>query len=544
MNRSRLKLSRQTMNLQHHQNSSTCAITGKGTNQKHNVARYASFASAIASSLCAGSISAYSLYGHLFQERLGYTQMQVNMVAMAAQIAIYLPVSGSGYLCDRLGPAPVSVISAMFFLAGYLLAAFAYRGGAQNTHDMSETHGWPVGVMVFAFVLIGLGTTLMYLSALTNCAKNFEKSRYKGFAMASPLAALGLSGLWQSQVGSRLLYERRSDGKRGDVDVFKFFIFLAITISLVGFMGGFLLRVFDADDAEGDAVEESERNALLESHPSDGQGYGSHEDHTVDQSANLGQRSDMKNSTVRRYVWGFNEEIRSFLRDHTMWWLMAGFFMVSGPSEAFVTNLGTILGTLGSASSQSDPLSTTAATHISIVNSASTLTRLIFGTLPDFIAPRAPNSSSSGFTISRLTLLIGATILLSLGQILLAAGFVQTHIERFWIISILIGSGYGALFSLTPLIISVIWGVDNFGTCWGIVSMVPALGATFWGLIYSWVYQYFANKYGGYGSLLCHGQACYAATFWAMAGSVWVGCAMWIWAWRGRGGWSDRGILV
>jgi len=97
--------------------------------------------------------------------------------------------------------------------------------------------------------------------------------------------------------------------------------------------------------------------------------------------------------------------------------------------------------------------------------------------------------------------------------------------------------------------ISVIWGVENFGTNWGIVAMVPAAGATFWGVVYSQVYQ-MAAKARSYRmgleeeDVMCYGRECYAATFWAMAISVWIGCALWIWAWKGPGGWSKRGIAV
>ena len=40
------------------------------------VVRWLSFAWAIVNCLCAGSITAYSLYGHLFQSRLHYSQFQ------------------------------------------------------------------------------------------------------------------------------------------------------------------------------------------------------------------------------------------------------------------------------------------------------------------------------------------------------------------------------------------------------------------------------------------------------------------------------------
>jgi MFS family permease len=232
-----------------------------------------------------------------------------------------------------------------------------------------------------------------------------------------------------------------------------------------------------------------------------------------------------------------------------------------GPGEAFITNLGTIIGTLYPPVADPSVIPTTAATHVSIVAITSTVARILFGTLTDLLAPAsvghhyqsASNSLSSlppreKFTISRVTFLLGSALLLSLGQVLLAAGVIQNHAERFWIVSTLIGSGYGALFSLTPLIISVIWGVENFGTNWGIVAMVPALGATVWGVVYSNVYQWAADK-ASYNrdvedDVLCYGKQCYSTTFWAMAVSVWIGCGLWVFAWKGRDGWNKRGIAV
>lgn len=207
---------------------------------------------------------------------------------------------------------------------------------------------------------------------------------------------------------------------------------------------------------------------------------------------------------------------------------------------------------------------TSAATHVSIVAITSTVARLLFGSLTDLLAPTsvghhyqsASNSLASlppqnhRFAVSRVAFLIGSAFLLSLGQVILASGAIQEHAERFWIVSTLIGSGYGAIFSLTPLIITVIWGVENFGTNWGIVATVPALGATVWGVVYSTVYQWGAEKSASSNGvdpkeeILCYGKQCYATSFWAMAVSVWVGCGLLIWAWKGKNGWSQRGIAV
>ncbi|RDL36507.1 putative MCH1 Monocarboxylate Permease-like protein [Venustampulla echinocandica] len=548
---------------------SSLAQNHKSSSKQREIQRYVAFSSAIISCLCAGSITTYSLYGHLFQERLRYTQVQVNIVIIAAEMALYLPVSLLGYLCDRIGPAPLSLMSSVLFGIGYLLAAFTYRSGAKDVMGYTQERGWPLWVMVVAFVIIGLGTTCMYLSAVTTCAKNFGKGKYRGLALACPIAAFGLSGVWQSQLGSRVLYERRLDGKRGDVDVFKYFVFLAVALVAVGLLGTFLLKIVDEDELIDEAVDELERSGLLEDSEffrrTAERNYGSIEDSCDDDATEARRILDAKaieDEEARKKTWLLNEETRMFLKDRTMWYFAAGFFFVSGPGETFLTNLGTIIGTLYPPPSGTTAIPTSAATHVSIVAITSTVARIIFGTLTDVFAPASvgqhygsiSNSLSSlpttprRFTISRVAFLVLTGLLLSLGQVVLASGAVQNHAERFWLVSSLIGIGYGAIFSLTPLIITVVWGVENFGTNWGIVAMFPAFGATVWGLVYSHVYQW-AAKHRPYSEereedILCYGKSCYAGSFWAMAVSVWIGCALWVWAWKGRGGWSKRGIAV
>ncbi|KAG9238759.1 major facilitator superfamily domain-containing protein [Amylocarpus encephaloides] len=536
-------------------------------NKKRNIQRYVAFSSAILSCLCAGSITTYSLYGHLFQERLRYTQLQVNYVIIGAELALYLPVSVLGYLCDRIGPAPLSFMASVLFTVGYLLAAFTYKSGAKDVMGYTHERGWPLWVMIAAFVVIGLGTTCMYLSAVTTCAKNFGKSKYRGVALASPIAAFGLSGMWQAQIGARVLYERTFSGKKGDVDVFKYFVFLAITLLVVGLIGTVFLKIVDEDELIDEAVDELERSGLLEDNAffrrNGGRNYGTVEDLSDEEAAEVRRAKDQEDEEARKKTWLLNEETARFLKDRTMWFLAAGFFFVSGPGEAFLTNLGTIIGTLYPPSADPDQ-TTSAATHVSIVAITSTIARILFGTLTDVFAPAPtghPNQSLSNslaslppqnertpFAISRIAFLIFTALILSLGQVILASGLVQNHGERFWLVSTLIGMGYGAIFSLTPLIITVIWGVENFGTNWGIVAMVPAFGAGAWGIVYSTVYQWAAKqptyKQDTAEEVLCYGKLCYEGSFWAMAVSVWIGCALWVWAWKGRGGWTARGIAV
>lgn len=418
-----------------------------------------------------------------------------------------------------------------------------------------------------------MGTSCMYLSAVTTCAKNFGRGKHKGLALALPIAAFGLSGMWISQVGSRLLCEKRSDGSRGDVDVFRFFLFLGYTLLATGIIGTFTLQIVDEDAMIDAAVEELEQSGLLEDsaffrHGPNENNYGAISDTASDTESRKAHDAEEEQ---RKKAWLLNEETRLFLSDRTMWLLAAGFFLVTGPGEAFINNLGTIIGTLYPPTMPIDEIPTSAATHVSIVAIMSTIARILTGTLSDVFAPtsdqhqhrRGPNSLVSSmaslpgtsepeppkkrFEISRITFLLVFSLMMSVGQLVLASGVVQGHGERFWIVSAAIGAGYGAVFSLTPIIVSVVWGVENFGTNWACVATVPAAGATIWGLLYSAVYQNateFPIGGGDQGDTLCFGWACYAPTFWAMAISVWVAALLWLWAWRGPGGWYRRSIIV
>ncbi|KAF1347113.1 major facilitator superfamily domain-containing protein [Delphinella strobiligena] len=540
---------------------------------KREVRRYLGFAWAIINCLCAGSITCYSVYAPLFQRRLHYTQLRVNAISITAELAMYLPVPIFGYLCDRYGPGVPSLLSGSLFGAGYILAAFTYKSGPPALDITREAHGWPFGIMVLAYVGIGMGTSCMYLSAVTTCAKNFGRGKHKGLALALPIAAFGLSGMWISQVGERLLYETRSDGSRGEVDVFRFFVFLGCTLLATGIIGTFTLRIVGEDEMIDEAVEELEQSGLLEEsaffrHESHGHVYAATEDRDSDNDSTKSRLEEEQ----RKKTWLLNEETRLFLSDKNMWLLAAGFFLVTGPGEAFINNLGTIIGTLYPSTLPVDQIPTSAATHVSIVAIMSTVARILTGTLSDLFAPtytphqhrRGPNSLVSsmatlpgadslesgkkGFEVSRIVFLLLFSLIMSVGQVVLASGAIQGHGEHFWIVSAAIGAGYGAVFSLTPIIVSIVWGVENFGTNWACIATVPAAGATLWGLLYSAVYQKAAEASGAdlpdSGDNLCYGRACYSSTFWAMAISVWVATILWLWAWRGPNGWYKRGIVV
>ncbi|KAI8623557.1 major facilitator superfamily domain-containing protein [Xylariaceae sp. FL1651] len=554
--------------------SSTGSISDASPNPKlrrrATILRSVAFVSAIIAAFGAGSISVFSLYGHLFQSRLHYTQFQINGIASAMSISMYVPVPIIGYMCDRFGPGPLSFLSAILVGGGYALAAGLYQKGVQEVDAPGNGNKTTFAPMVFAFVAIGVGTACLYLGAVTACAKNFGKGKYRGLMLVAPIASFGLSGMLLSQVGSRLLYEIQPDGSKGDINVFHFFLFLSILLATIGAIGTFTTRIVNEEDLIDEAVEELERSGLLEGSEIFrrrlDRNYGTldrsvsgddNEDTILDPSKDI-EDNDMYAQLKK--AWLLNAETRRFLSDPTMWFFATGFWLIIGPGESFINNLGTVIGTLNPPSAYSNP--TSAATHVSIMATVSTVARLIVASLSDLLSP-SPESQHvqtgvhhslpvlrQRLSVSRIVLYIASAMVLSIGTVVLASGATQEHAGRFWIVSSSIGAGYGAVFSLTPIVITMIWGVENFGTNFGIVAVTPALGSVMWGIIYSSVYQAGAHNSaspeddGTNGDTFCYGKQCYSLTFWAMTASIWIGSLMILWAWKGKNGWSSRGIII
>ena len=434
--------------------------------------------------------------------------------------------------------------------------------------------------MVACFVLIGVGTCSMYMNAVAVTAKNFGKGKYRGLTLAIPITAFGLSGMWISQFGQRVLCERNPDGSSGEVNVYIFFGFLAVTLAAVGTTGIFFLRVVNEEELIEEAVEELAGSGILEGSALLGRrNVVNAEQFAATEEPDKDQGDEDDAQWKKNFL--LNAETRRFLSDHTMWLLAMGFFLIIGPGEAFINNMGTIIGTLHNPATVNMTVPTSPATHVSIVAFTSTVARLLTGTLSDLLAPKTTTDhpqmlgsstieerSNPGRSISRVFFMLFFAVAMSLGFVTQASGFVQEHGERFWVVSSLVGLGYGGVFSITPITITVIWGVENFATNWGIVAMFPAVGSIVWGLVYSAVYTAGAKEtaagrlaspglghtMGSYvldlhgkdddGDIFCYGTTCYVRAFWAMSASVWIGSFMVLWAWKGRNGWVNRRVII
>ncbi|KAF7845899.1 hypothetical protein BT93_L0130 [Corymbia citriodora subsp. variegata] len=364
--------------------------------------------------------------------------------------------------------------------------------------------------------------------------------------------------MWQSQIGAHLLYRTNADGTT-EVDVFKYFVFLGVLLMVSGVLGALLLQIVDEEELIEEGVEHLEQSGLLEeseffrhrpslSRHTSGYGTINNEDSgTLTPTSSLGSL-DLTQSMIlqkqalqEKKTWLLNQSTHAFLTDTTMYLLAAGFLLLAGPGEAYINNVGTIIPSLEPRSPyhSTEPTAGSASSHVSMIAITSTLARLFTGTLSDLFAPPSNESTppSQRTSFSRLALLIPSAILLLFAFISLAIPqLIPQNPNYFLISSALLGTGYGASFSLVPIIISVVWGAENFATNWGVVAMMPAGGAVVWSLVYSVLFER-ATDDGG----RCSGYSCYGGWAAGCSVSVLVAIGLWMGAWRV---WRRRQVIV
>ncbi|KAK9254316.1 major facilitator superfamily domain-containing protein [Lipomyces tetrasporus] len=472
------------------------------------------YASALLSCICAGSIMIFALYAPQFQTHMGYSQVQVNLLSILGEAGMYLTTPIVGISADMYGSAVLSLLSAILFGVAYALAAWAYAAHL------------PYFTMMISFLLIGGGTACMYFGSITTCAKTFTSNR--GLALGLPITAYGLSSLWQSQVAAAFFMDRES----GEVHVPGLFAFFAVFLSTVGLIATAGYHFGYRPDSLVASSKKLQRTAAKlgsdeETPLLDDDGSEPFSPRVGSSAANLGaggvdvdDEDDCKTILLTR-----KQMVLAFAKDWTAWGAALGLFTTIGPGEMFLNNMGSIIRSL------SAPGPST-ATNVSIISFSSASMRIIAGIGSDYI------SSKEGRRYSRMWVMLFFASLLVFGHFLVGLGGLEvSNGWWFWAVSSSLGAGYGAIFTLAPTVVSLVWGAERFGTNWGVLFVFPAVGSIFYELIYAAIYDYHT-----YGERLCYGFSCYQATFLVTGTSCVVAIITWIVVWRL--GWQRRGVFI
>ncbi|KAF8758513.1 MFS general substrate transporter [Rhizoctonia solani] len=362
--------------------------------------------------------------------------------------------SAWGIAVDKIGPWFCSLAAAILLSTSF--GTFSYL----LSHEGNFSHRW----LVLLFFLAGSAAVASYFSALF--ATRYQ-ARPGGLATSVPLALFGLSPLFLSYVASLPTFQLES----GELDVPRFLWYLAVGTGGIHLISTFGLRrkpiganTFVTKDAHH--TPNSPPRLVLEYPEEDG-------------------------------------SVIALLSDSSFWVFATVFLVITGSSEMVISNIGSIVMTL--------PGTDNTATQVRLISIANTLARLCSGPLADLISPLAEKDACGSYKfptnrrLSRMIFPCWALVCLSLVYFWTAFGIQST--SSLPVLSVGTGLAYGAAWAVIPSITGTVWGFENLGRNFGIVSYAPFIGTPIFTYLYACI-----------GSEDCHGRNCWSTTFLISAG--------------------------
>ncbi|KAG9321962.1 hypothetical protein KVV02_002845 [Mortierella alpina] len=480
-----------------------------------SAAKTASFLAACSVALVSGTPYLYSTYANQLTTRLSLTALQSNIVAAGVHYGLFLSGPLFGRLVDSRGPRTVGLIAASLLMTGYTGLSLTYSG-------LFNTFGF---VSAFLFlVLVGMGSQAGYMTSVSTNAHNFQAAR--GLAMGVPIACFGLSALLFAQINNHYYKD----------DTQSFLLLVAKAIGGTILISVLFLRVYRRPDLDGprDLEDVVAQAAPASVGVGTGLGIGYSPVHAEENSGESGdgeQAEEFRRRTQERErllqtdaaarhshrspvapsapVAGFG----LFKTNHAAQMLLLSMLLLSGPGLMYVTNAGAIIRSIYR-DHMDDPsvpptkeelvrLQQLQNFHVSLISLCSCLGRISVGMMSDL----GKRGSGQWWGIHRIGFLLYAGVCVWLGQTLGAAVHEIGDLTK---VSLLVGLGYGSVFGVAPTIISEWFGVSNFGTNWGWISIAPAIGGQFFNLVFGWLYDREAQHEH---TLECFGVECFHTSF-------------------------------
>ncbi|ANZ74623.1 BA75_00809T0 [Komagataella pastoris] len=367
-----------------------------------------SFVFSLITCLCAASVLIISIFTPWLIQYLNYNQFIINIIGAFIAIGMYLPLPYLGYLADVHGPVILAVLSLFMFFPGYMVASLVVR---DNLHYI---------YLCISYGLIGCATSCLYFSSLLTCAKVFPN--HKSLSITAPVACYGLSSLLLSGLLDSVNWFYYENGDLNLYRCFRFFAFFYFILGVINWVSSVIVTI------ERDLIFEEEQTPLIE--PDD----------------------------IHKRDFGV------FLRDHSMYLFLFAFFLIVGPLETCITNIGSITTVIDPNGRKAIPL------QVSLHAIFSTASRILVGGSLDYLPM---------IGVTPVHLMIVLVLSGTLAFTLITQG---SHMD---LISICLGFSYGGLFAITPNILVSIWGIGIFGSSWGLFMLAPAAGSTLFGLLYA-----------------------------------------------------------
>ncbi|KND00592.1 uncharacterized protein SPPG_03716 [Spizellomyces punctatus DAOM BR117] len=445
------------------------AIAGLDTPTLNGAIKYrrnVSFAASLFAMVCGGTLYLFSAYATAFAEKLGYTQTQMNLIASAGGLGLYLSGPAMGSFVDRYGPKKVVFASAVLLFTGYSCMALTFNGAFAHSSFL---------LVAVSYALVGLGSAGSYNAAITTNVRNFHP-RDHGFVVGISVSLFGLSAFIFSQL-SAFFYRRPLSAESSSaphheaIDTYAFLMFLACATggaNLVATLGLTDLSkdtgiVYQRRSSESVHVGE-ERRGLLPTEDEEGSGIDVRveDTHSSQPSARAPNPEDRHISVNT-----------SLFQSTDAWILFVAFLLLTGTGLMFINNIGAIVVSLFPLASDTVLISKAQARQVSIISIFNCAGRIVTGLGSDTAQRR--------WGTHRLSFMIMGAGLLAVTQAGLA---ISPSMDVLHIWTALVGFSYGSLFSSGPVIVGTWFGIKKFGTHWGWFQWGPAAGGQLWNTVF------------------------------------------------------------
>lgn len=420
----------------------------------HRVAYIFSLLSAIA----AGFISLISLYTYPWEVKLHYSSWQLNTIASMTNLGMYLTPPILGMIADTHGPITLSFLSIIGFIPSYAYVGHVFNNPTEQFSNATFT--WTV----VSFTLIGISTSALYFSALLTCTKLYPKTKLLSISL--PTTSYGLSSLIGSQI---LQMDWFWVSHREYLDLGKVFNGFALLYIIIGFIAwvstGTVSLITHREEAEKAQEGIDETSSLL----------GDVDFDTPPSSSSM--------STITATPKAKNSN--SVFKDPVLYILAISMMLSLGVLEMFVINMGSLSSVLlNNPMHHFKNIAVVTSEILSIYAIASTIARLFTGVVIDYMIKRKISLKWVLLPILVLSLSAQIIVLFLTKEYLLTVSPVKLII-----VGIMFGISYGALFTIYPTIVLMIWGESSFGTAYGSLMVAPAIGSAFTCMKYAHVYD-------------------------------------------------------
>ncbi|KAJ3129221.1 hypothetical protein HK098_002205 [Nowakowskiella sp. JEL0407] len=451
--------------------------------------------------MSAGTIYTFSLYGPQLSSKLSYTQTQTAFIAQCGNYGIYLFGPVFGYLVDKyfsLDPAPVFWISSTLMFSGFSLIAISYQGYFPSPHFL---------LLAFFNFFVGIGCASAYHGSLATNLRNFEKKDH-GIAIGIPVSAFGISAALMARIAIYYFTGNKNDSGDEEVslDVGGLLLFLACFCGVANLITSFTLKnlharngVYGKISTEDDSFDD--RTTATSSSYRRHTTYGSNLEsrRLLDSDASVVEVEESKQQTQTNQI----EEIDVTCFDKVDAWFLVIFMgCLTGIGLMHINNVGAIILSLFPAPlTSSDPKVQAAQNlHVTMISICNFLGRLVSGYLSDFCWRT--------YKLQRIYWSFVASGLLFLACL---RGLYCNSIEELFTVTVLIGLGYGVVWTTVPVLVGEFFGSKRFAFHWGSMTLIPAFGGQLMSLYFGLVYDAHRDKQDP--SLPCRGGECFTDSY-------------------------------